>query len=130
MNSINISYYYYRVLNNFSLLIKKNHKETIKYILDKFSPTKNFWIKDRYSHISTKEYEIPNPGIDLDDFLMILESLPRNIRPLTDGYYLKDYKFLHDQDGLIGIDACGIKIYDYQIVTTRKKIFFLMLVNF
>ena len=121
MNNIKIPYYYYRVLNDFSLLIKKNHKETIKYILNNFIPSESLWVKDRYGHLSSKEYTIPNPGIKIDVFFLTLESLPRNIRPLTDSYYLKDYRFLHDQKELIGIEACGIKIYDYQIVTSREK---------
>ncbi|MDC1497503.1 hypothetical protein N8143_05860 [Pelagibacteraceae bacterium] len=124
METINLPYHYYRVFNDFSILIKKNHQETLKYILDNFEPSESKWIYLKFGNLREKIFSIPNPNIDIDIFFSILESLPRNIRPLTDGYYLREYKFLHDEKNLIGIEAYGIKIYDFNIVTAREKSIF------
>jgi len=124
MRKITIPYHYYRVFNDFSILIKKNHQETLNYILNNFEPSENKWIHDKFGNLQEKIFSIPNPNVDIDIFYSILESLPRSIRPLTDGNYLKEYKFLHDEKNLIGIEAHGIKIYDFNIVTTREKSIF------
>ena len=98
--------------------------EALTYLLKFVEPNSHNWIDEHWEfkkeirHLDVQTCHIPT------QIMEYIQGLPRNIRPVTDGPYLNDFEFFLDEAGLLGIQADGIKILDFEMATHRDKAVF------
>lgn len=111
---------HYRHFKRLCLLRRSSEDEVLDYMMKKIEPLKNNWIDERWPEVEGfRNLNIKNYRIK--DVINSIQGIPRNIRPVTDGYYLNNFKFIHKHQGLIGIDSENIKILDFEKVTQREQ---------
>lgn len=111
---------HYRHFKRLCLLRRSSEDEVLDYMMKKIEPLNNNWIDERWPDVEgSRNLNIKNYRIN--DVINSIQGIPRNLRPVTDGYYLSNFKFIHKHQGLIGIDSENIKILDFEKVTQRER---------
>ncbi len=111
---------HYKHLKRLADLRRCNINEAINYLMENVDPVEKNWIDDHYGESKEKK-EIDIFGHDINLVLAKIQGLPRNIRPVTDGPYLEHFSFFTQDQGLLGIDAEGVKMLDFEMATSRDK---------
>jgi FkbM family methyltransferase len=89
-------------------------------MMDHIEPISENWIDTRWAGV-TGEQKVNLYGHDKNLVIRKIQGIPRNIRPVTDGYYLENFNFFTEGQGLLGIEAEGVKMLDFEMATYRDK---------
>jgi FkbM family methyltransferase len=111
---------HYKHLERLALLRRCSIENAISFLIDNVDPVKDNWLDERFG-TTTEEREVDLKDRDIPLLMTKIQGLPRNIRPLTDGPYLSDFSFFTQEQGLIGINADGVKILDFEMATVRDR---------
>jgi FkbM family methyltransferase len=118
MNALPLNHYNH--LLRLASLRRCNLQEAIRFLMENVDPVENNWMDSHFGR-NDQEHEIDLVGYPLNTIMAKIQGLPRNIRPVTDGPYLADSSFFVRQPGLLGIEADGVKILDYEMATSRDR---------
>jgi len=97
--------------------------EALNYIVENVDPVEKNWI-DEHLGVVEGERKINLGSHDVNMVMAKIQGLPRNIRPVTDGHYLEKFEFFTQDSGLLGIEAEGVKLLDFEMATHRDKAVF------
>jgi hypothetical protein len=93
-------------------------KEAINYLMEHVDPAGENWLDKRYGE-SAETRPVDLHGYSKSSVIEKIQGLPRDIRPVTDGPYLENFSFFRQQEGLLGIQAGGVKILDFELGKAR-----------
>lgn len=110
---------HFRHLNRLKELRQCSFEEAVDFLVENVDANANNWIDGRFGYFA-EERSIDGRGYSAQFLMEKIQGLPRDIRPVTDGFYLKDFSFF-SQDGLIGIEAEGVKLLDFADPVARDK---------
>ena len=111
---------HYRHLARLANLRRITIGEATDFLVANVDPNSENWIDEHFGFID-EEREIDLRGHDPDSVIKKIQGLPRSIRPVTDGPYLEQFRFFAENAGLIGIEAEGIKMLDFEMASSRDK---------
>lgn len=114
----NLPLNHYRHLKRLADLRRCSVTEAVDYLMAHVDPVSRNWLDDRYG-VPNEERAINVGKHDIDLVIRKIQGLPKNIRPVTDGPYLDEFTFFSGQQGLIGINADGVRILDFETVSAR-----------
>lgn len=89
-------------------------------MIAKIEPLDDNWIDLRWPGVHG-EHNIDLNGYSKDLVVKKIQGLPPNIRPVTDGPYIAEFEFFNQDHGLLGIEAEGMKMLDFEMATSRDK---------
>lgn len=115
-----IPLHHFHHLKRLAELRRCSVSNALDYMMRHVEPKDDNWIDQRWG-ATDKTRSIDLLGHDLRLVLRKIQGLARNIRPVTDGPYLKDFRFFVDTPGLMGIEAEGVRMLDFEMVTARER---------
>jgi FkbM family methyltransferase len=118
MTSLPLNHFYH--LKRLADLRRCDVTEALGYLIQHIDPIDENWIDQRWTGVEG-EFKIDLGGYDVALVIKKIQGLPRNLRPVTDGPYLKDFSFFTQDQGLLGIEAEGVKMLDFEMATSRDK---------
>lgn len=111
---------HYRHLKRLADLRRASIPEALDFLMRNVEPVDENWLDPRWGETDeTRNVELADHPADL--VLRKIQGLPRNIRPVTDGPYLDAFSFFAGDQGLIGIEAEGVRMLDFEMVTARER---------
>lgn len=116
-NNVEIPLNHYLHLERLALLRRCTISEAMEFLFKFVAPNKNNWIDEHFGKVDQTKF-IPT-SYSQHGVMERIQGLPRNIRPITDGPYLSEMHFFAEEPGLIGIEANGIKMLDFEMATQR-----------
>lgn len=111
---------HYRHLKRLADLRRCTVEEAIDFLFENVDTNGNNWIDQHFGYLDDVR-NVDTGDRSLDQLIERIQGLPRNIRPVTDGPYLKDFSFFTQGQGLLGIEAAGVKVLDFEMATSRDK---------
>lgn len=94
--------------------------EALDFVMAKVVPCGEDRLKKHFGE-SPELRKLDLHGHGRDEVLACIQGLPRNIRPVTDGPYLDEFRFLPEDGDLIGIEAEGVTVFDFKNRTQRDE---------
>ena len=118
-NSLPINHY--RHLKRLADLRRCDVPTALNFLMKaKIAPLDDNWIDVRWPGV-TGEQNVEMNGHSRDLVIKKIQGLPRNIRPVTDGPYIDEFEFFTQDHGLLGIEAEGMKMLDFEMSTSRDR---------
>lgn len=111
---------HFRHLKRLADLRRTSVDAAVQFLLENVEASDENWLDGRWPGVSG-EREVPCGSTPPDQLIRKIQGLPRNIRPVTDGQYLKDFDFFQEGQGLLGIEAEGVKLLDFEMATYRDR---------
>lgn len=115
--------HHYHHLKRLAELRRCNLRDAFQFAAKTVSPKSDDWITRRNGE-ATETRDITTTGYSRDEALRVIQGIPRNIRPVTDGPYLEAPTFISGEAGLLGVAAEGVRILDFEMVTDRERAVF------
>lgn len=112
--------HHFRHLKRLADLRRSTVDDAISYLTEAVDPSSNNWIDERFG-VADETRKVTTTGISQQELIERIQGLPSNIRPVTDGPYLDDFTFQSGPQGLLGIEADGVRIFDYEKFTKRDE---------
>lgn len=122
---IEIPYSHFYYFNFLKILRRTSFDDALLYLFNNIQESSDDWITSRYNQYNNRTHKIKFETVPLDFnvevFLKKIQGLPKEIRPVTDGLYTKNVKFLSDKKNNI-VEVDGIKFFDFKENRNRKRI--------
>jgi FkbM family methyltransferase len=107
-------------LNRLIRLRRGTLPEAIEFLKANVEPNPENWLDAHWGQ-NAETRKLTDIDISEERLLDLIQGLPRNIRPVTDGPYLKEFDFISHKEGLLGITAEGVSILDFEMQTERDR---------
>ena len=109
---------HYRHLKRLADLRRCSLSQAVEYLFAAVEADPGDWI-DEHVNPSEEVRRLNACGRSAEDLMDRIQGLPRNIRPVTDGPYLDRFDFFSSESGLLGIEADGVRVLDFEKATLR-----------
>lgn len=105
-------------LKKFARLRRSELAEAVHWALARRISGDDPWLLRRYPD-QQKTVILDIADVSRRQLMQIAQGLPPNIRPVTDGPYLKEFSLITSKQKLVGIEAEGLRIFDFKRATDR-----------
>jgi len=118
MSKVEIPLLHFQHLKRLATLRRCSLEDALDFMMTEVAPCDEDRLTQHFGSTDAVR-SVDLGGYRRDEVLARIQGLPRNIRPVTDGPYLKNFRFVEKDDEVIGIEAEGVTVFDFKRRTRR-----------